>query len=750
MVKGERQETELNEQEMVVTDELGQAILLINSLIPQNRSCVEPMDLVKAIFSIEGTKGRETIRIASNRKFSEVNNLTQIKQGHGVFAGSPVIKLNTGGGEISCSATLESLFRSAQEVAGVGNQIDSGHVILAETKRVNSEVLSIMRAAGVANVNSEFIERVMSSMDERDLYQESGRKTIPGFNQLTAKELVQVDALRTIDLMGMDLDEVVVKPEWVLDVLAAVETSGLVIIDTDRSDLVEMIITDMAQKLSGNGEMFDYSSLVVVDPGFLTEDPEGTMREALNRGRGGILLLPDVAELITNQSLKTAISKGKIKVISYANKNDWRSLKKRDRFLQKAAHVELEPASEEEIVKMFLPRIVMLEKQLGGEMEISITPESIEKAVEMASEYMRSMETTEGVWVLLRRAAMNLKIAASNLGGLMDGRISDDREINMIDVMVACEQITGIEVMTDDPEKYLKMESALSKRIAGQNEALTAVSDIIRESKAGLKDPNTPIGSFIFLGPSGVGKTELSKALAEFMFGDEKSLIRLDMSEYREGNSIARLFGAPPGYIGYDEGGQLTEAVRRRPYSIITLDEIEKAHPDVWNTLLQILSDGRMTDGKGQVVDFRNTVVIMTSNIGSKYFDPDLNLSREETVEAVNEKMKATFRPELIGRINEKVVFNSLNMEVMKLIVNIQIDKLNRLLEDKNVTVSLTEASVQKLAELGYSPEYGARPLRKIIRREINKPLTQLILKGEIKTGETVVDVDSEGQIILT
>jgi ATP-dependent Clp protease ATP-binding subunit ClpB len=286
------------------------------------------------------------------------------------------------------------------------------------------------------------------------------------------------------------------------------------------------------------------------------------------------------------------------------------------------------------------------------------------------------------------------------------------------------------------------MEDALHARVIGQHEAVSAVSDAIRRSRAGLSDPNRPIGSFLFLGPTGVGKTELCKALAEFMFDTEDAMVRLDMSEFMEKHSVARLIGAPPGYVGYDEGGYLTEAVRRRPYSVILLDEVEKAHPDVFNILLQVLDDGRLTDGQGRTVDFRNTVIVMTSNLGSARIQEHAGEDYETMKAAVMEVVSQHFRPEFINRVDEMVVFHPLEREQIKAIAGIQLAQLRRRLVAIGLELEVSEAALELLAEAGFDPVYGARPLKRAIQQQLENPLAQKILSGGFSPGDTVtVDV---------
>jgi ATP-dependent Clp protease ATP-binding subunit ClpB len=283
------------------------------------------------------------------------------------------------------------------------------------------------------------------------------------------------------------------------------------------------------------------------------------------------------------------------------------------------------------------------------------------------------------------------------------------------------------------------MEDALANRVVGQGEAVQAVSRAVRRARAGLNDPSRPLGSFIFLGPTGVGKTELTKALAGFLFDDDNALVRLDMSEYMEKHSVSRLIGAPPGYVGYDEGGALTEAVRRRPYQVVLFDEIEKAHPDVFNVLLQVLDDGRLTDGQGRTVDFRNTLVIMTSNLGSEYL---VNLGEDQDASEVRDEVmgvvRASFRPEFLNRVDEIILFHRLKRTDMAGIVAIQLKRLEQLLTDRRIDLDLGEDAIKWLAEKGYDPAYGARPLKRVIQQSLQDPLAEKILSGEVHDGMKV------------
>jgi ATP-dependent Clp protease ATP-binding subunit ClpB len=346
-----------------------------------------------------------------------------------------------------------------------------------------------------------------------------------------------------------------------------------------------------------------------------------------------------------------------------------------------------------------------------------------------------------------------------DLAELTDKRLLKE-EVDAEDIAESISRATGIPVtrmLQSEKEKLLHLEDELHKRVVGQQEAIEAVSDAIRRSRAGLQDPKKPIGSFIFLGTTGVGKTELAKALAEYLFDDESLMTRIDMSEYQEKHTVSRLVGAPPGYVGYDEGGQLTEAVRRKPYSVVLLDEIEKAHPDVFNVLLQVLDDGRLTDNKGRVVNFKNTIIIMTSNMGSSVIQERFEDVNEENVEEVVEStrvevmalLKQTIRPEFLNRIDEIIMFRPLMKSEIRGIIEIQLNNLKQMLEENAVQLNFTEYALEYLAEHGYDPQFGARPLKRLIQKNIVNPLSKKLLSGEVtKQAPVLVDV-FDGMVVF-
>jgi len=500
--------------------------------------------------------------------------------------------------------------------------------------------------------------------------------------------------------------------------------------------------------------------------------------------------------------LKPALARGELRCIGATTLDDYHQHIEKDSALERRfAPIFVEEPTVEETIEM----LKGLRPRYEEHHQVAISDEAIEAAARLSDRYVKDRFLPDKAIDLIDEAASKLRIAIFSLpedlkkmkleiGQLMaeeetawqnrnyeqaaivkSKRLKLEEEfktkketwkaergldevVREADIAAIISDWTGIPVsrmLETEAEKLLHMEERLHERIVSQDEAVSAISDAIRRARSGLKDPRRPIGSFIFLGPTGVGKTELAKALAEFLFDDEDALLRVDMSEYQERHTVSRLIGAPPGYVGYEEGGQLTEAVRRRPYQVILFDEIEKAHPDVWNALLQILEDGRLTDGQGNVVDFRNTVIIMTSNIGTQYMPkgggtlgfrtPSEPAETEKMRSNIEEALKKTFRPEFLNRIDEVIIFQRLSKEDMKRIVDLQMKDIRQRLREQGLDIQLTEAARDWLAEKGYDPAFGARPLRRTLQRLVESPLSKKLIRGELKPGDELqIDIEND------
>ncbi len=537
--------------------------------------------------------------------------------------------------------------------------------------------------------------------------------------------------------------------------------------------------------------------------------------EEVQRAEGEIILFIDELHQVVGAGggggaidagnmMKPALARGELQTIGATTLDEYRQYIEKDSALDRRfAPVYVEEPNLEDTIEM----LYGLRDRYESHHRITISEEAIEAAVRLSDRYVTGRKLPDKAIDLLDEASAKLRVALysipSRLREMKDviDRLMTEEETagmardyehaaqlkvqrlqledeyereryvwqkeNTLDEVVDAEDIaqvvaqwTGIPVnqmLETESEKLLRMEEALHHRVIGQEKAVAAISDAIRRARSGLKDPKRPIGSFIFLGSSGVGKTELAKALAEFMFDDEEALIRIDMSEYREQHNTSRLFGAPPGYVGYEQGGQLTEAVRRRPYRVILFDEIEKAHPDVWNSLLQILEDGRLTDGQGRTVDFRNTVIIMTSNLGTEFARRGgaLGFVRADEEEAIVDHQKIeralrdTFRPEFLNRIDEIVIFSPLSQADMEKMVDLQMRNVAERLLETGMEIHLTEPARHWLAAQGFEPAYGARPLRRTIQRYVENPLSTRLLRGDFGAGDLIVIDELNGQLVF-
>ena len=725
-----------------------------------------------------------------------------------------------GAGQVFITPRVNRVIEGAQEEASRLNDeyISTEHIFLAILGNRSTPSSRFLREAGVTRERvMDAIGEIRGGQRVTDPQAESRYRTLERYS----RDLTRMAAEGKLDpVIGRD-DEILrviqilsrrTKNNPVLIGEAGVGKTAIV------EGLAQKIVSnDVPEILMGKRVVELDLAAMVAGSRFRGEFEERLKAaiEEVQRARGEIILFIDEIHQVVgagaaqgaldaSNMLKPALARGELQTIGATTLDEYRQHIEKDSALERRiAPVFVEEPSIEETIEM----LHGLKGRYEAHHDVTFSDDALVAAARLSHRYVTDRHLPDKAIDLMDEAAASVRVALYSMPAYLkemrneidrlmaqeeqaalagdyqaaaqyktqrlqieaeyDQKYNAWRQDNTLDEVVDEHDIaevvakwTGIPVsqmMETEAEKLLRMEDELHKRIIGQDEAIAAVSDAIRRARSGLKDPRRPIGSFIFLGSSGVGKTELAKALAEFLFDDEDALLRIDMSEYREQHTTARLFGAPPGYVGYEEGGQLTEAVRRRPYRVILFDEIEKAHPDVWNALLQILDDGRLTDGQGRTVDFRNTVIIMTSNLGTEFarrggtlgFVPSADRVAVTDHEKIEKALKETFRPEFLNRIDEVIIFSPLTIEQVEQIVDLQMAEIAQRLEEQGLTVELTDAARRWLARQGYDPAFGARPLRRALQKYVESPLSVQLLRGDFPDGSRVVVDATEEQGII-
>ena len=737
-----------------------------------------------------------------------------------VLRASPKVAIYGGGtGQVFITPRVKRIIDLANEEANrlKDEYISTEHIFLAVLSERNTAVARILSEAGITKERVyESVKDVRGGQRVTDPQAETRYRTLEKYSRdltAAAKEgkldpVIGRDAviLRVIQILSRRtknnpvlIGEAGVGKTAVAEGLAQKIASG----DVPEILLGKKVISlDLGAMIAGSrfrGEFEERLKAAV---------------EEIQKAQGDIILFIDELHTVVgagaaqgamdaSNMLKPALARGELQCIGATTLDEYRKHIEKDAALERRfSPVFVEEPSVEDTILM----LKGLRDRYEAHHKVSITDSALEAAAKLSQRYVTDRSLPDKAIDLMDEAAAKLRVALYSLppdikelkteidrlqteedassasrdyqraaeikverlrkeqefGKKRDTWEAEqhlDEKVDENDIAEVISQWTGIplnQMLETESAKLLQMEERLHERIIGQDDAIHALADAIRRARSGLKSPKRPIGSFIFLGSSGVGKTELAKALAEFMFDDEDALVRVDMSEYREQHSVSRLFGAPPGYVGYDEGGQLTEAVRRRPYRVVLFDEIEKANPKVWNSLLQILDDGRMTDGQGRVVDFRNTVLIMTSNLGTEFVQRSGSLGflhREgegedkDNQEKIEKSLKATFRPEFLNRIDDIIIFSPLKLEDVERIVDLQLKELRDRLKENNVSIELTDAARKWLAKQGYDKMFGARPLRRALQKYIESPLSVQMLRGDFVSGDTVLVDMKEEQI---
>ena len=737
-----------------------------------------------------------------------------------VLKSSPKANIFGGGaGQIFITPRVKRVMEIANEEATKLNDefISTEHLFLAILSEKNTPASRILIESGVERKRIlEAIMQLRGGQHVTDRKAESRYRTLEKFS----RDLTQLahdnkldpvigrdeEILRVIQILSRRTkNNPVLIGEAGVGKTAIVEGLAQKISNNDIPEILmgkKVISLDLSAMIAGSRFRGDF------------EERLKSAIEEVQRSAGEIILFIDELHTVVgagaaqgamdaSNMLKPALARGELQCIGATTLNEYQKYIEKDAALERRfAPVYVDEPSIDETIQM----LQGLRDRYEAHHKVHFTDNAINAAAKLSARYVTDRFLPDKAIDLMDESAAKLRVALysmpsdlkkmkSEVDHLMaeeeqagmerdyeraarkkaerlrlEGEFTEKRDkweadhkldevVDESDIADVVSQWTGIPVnqmLQSEAERLLGMEAKLHERIIGQEEAIHAIADAIRRARSGLKDPNRPIGSFIFIGPSGVGKTELAKALAEFMFDDEDALVRLDMSEYREQHTASRLFGAPPGYVGYEEGGQLTEAVRRRPYRVILFDEIEKAHPEIWNSLLQILDDGRLTDGQGRMVDFRNTVLIMTSNLGTEFIrrggtlgflQKDGTQEDQEAQQKIEKALKETFRPEFLNRIDDVIIFSPLTLEQMYDIVDLQMNEIRTRLAEHGLKVELTDTARKWLAKEGFDSNFGARPLKRTLQKYVESPLSVQLLSGDFKENDSVlVDLDEEKQ----
>jgi hypothetical protein len=759
--------------------------------LPRNRSLLTKVDLLLAIAQGKGS-GANFLRYAltmttaddgsiyNPRSLAQLVDSLRNWQGQ-TTAMEPIAgTLKIGDGTFPIGTSLRDLLAISRQIASA-QPMETGDVVAGDASSAGSILVPILSAWGAEVAASVLPRYAGSDYSKRQGDFEDGANAI-AFQASPASDvpvsvpkpgLIAASALSgrpaSHDLLAeakASADKPVVRPELASSIVEALDQLALVVLVTQAAYESDALVWDLANLIaSDDGGVLHYKNLIAPDTGELDGSPFNTLSVALNQARGGIVYAPNMQEYLADNNVSSLVQKalggGDTKLIVSMLYSDWKT--EQGKPIYRRGRAILLPAPKaDEIKRIFLMRKSDLERQHSqGDLHITISEQAIAELARLTAKY--PVDPLE----LLTSAAMGVRMSESQgLRKLRRVAYNADKTVDPDDIDMALEKMTGIVVAPEDPERYLHMEDELKKSIIDQDQAIHVVSEAIITALGGIKDPKRPTGAFIFMGPTGVGKSEMARALTTFLFNDPNGALRFDMSEYMEKHEVARLIGAPPGYIGYEEGGQLTEAVRRKPYSVVLFDEFEKAHPDVINATLQILEEGKLTDGKGQVTDFSNTIIIFTGNVGADAYqligqtDNDGKVITEERVkDSIREQIRKTFRPEFLNRIGDEnveagesniVIFNTLKRDDMLPIEEIELAKMNKLLSENRLTLSVSDELKARLAQEGYSEQYGARPLVRLIKRKLGFPIAQKTLRREFVAGDNVTAALVNGEIVFS
>jgi AAA domain (Cdc48 subfamily)/C-terminal, D2-small domain, of ClpB protein len=769
---------------------LQQAFAAAVKNLPPSRSALTRADLLLAIVQLKGT-GSSYLRYAltltrgedgsiyNHRTLAELASALVDWQGQAALGEAIAGSLTVADMTWPIAASLRDLLATSRQYASA-QPIETGDVVAADAGFPTSILVPILSGWGAQVAGSLLPRYAAAGYSGRPEDVEDGAVVVVFKEEhvvVTPSTVVPAGTstpgqgehggLRDLlaEAKGRP-DRTVVRPDLADNLVGALDQAPLVILVTPRAYEAEAAVRDLANLIASDDKgILGYKNLVEPDRADLNSNPYNTISSALSQAAGGILYIPNLQDYVRNANVEGLVEKAintpNLKLIASLSDEAWKE--ERAKALYRQGRAILPPSPRlDEIKQILLAQKTNLERRYSrSNLPITIGDPAIAELAKLGARY--PVDPLD----LLANAVMGIRMSESEgLRKLQHLAFSPDRKVDAVDVDLALQKLTGIVVSPEDPERYLHMEDELRKSIIDQDQAIHVVSEAIITAMGGIKDPKRPTGAFIFMGPTGVGKSELARALANFLFNDPNAVLRFDMSEYMEKHEVARLIGAPPGYVGYEEGGQLTEAVRRKPYSIVLFDEFEKAHPDVMNTTLQILEEGKLTDGKGQVTDFNNTILIFTGNVGSEAYqsigqsDAEGKVITEARVkEAVREEIRRTFRPEFLNRIGDEptapdesniVIFNTLKREDMRPIEEIELAKLNKLLAENGLALTVSEELETQLAQEGFSEQYGARPLVRLVKRKLGFPIAERTMRGEFKPGDKITASLAKGEIVFS
>jgi hypothetical protein len=775
---------------ITVSNSLRQALTSAAGDLPRNRSLLTNVDLLLAIAQGKGS-GANFLRYAltmttgddgsiyNPRSLAQLVDSLRNWQGQTTPAEPVAGTLQIGDATVPIGMSLRDLLAISRQIASA-QPVETGDVVAGDASSAGSVLVPILSAWGAEVAGAVLPRYAGSDYSKRQEDFEDGANSITF--QASAASTVPTSATKpglvappppsghpaSHDLLAeakARADRPVVRPELASSIIEALDQLTLVVLVTQAAYESDALVWDLANLIaSDDGGVLHYKNLIAADSNALDGSPYSTLSMVLNQAHGGIAYARNLQEYLADNNVSGLVQKAlgsDTKLIVSMLTADWKT--EQGKPFYRRARAILPPAPKADEIKwIFLARKSELERQHSqGDWHITISDQAIAELARLTAKY--PVDPLE----LLTTSAVGVRMSESQgLKKLQRVAFNADKAIDPVDIDLALEKMTGIVVAPEDPERYLHMADELKKSIIDQDQAIHVVSEAIITALGGIKDPKRPTGAFIFMGPTGVGKSEMARALTIFLFNDPNGALRFDMSEYMEKHEVARLIGAPPGYIGYEEGGQLTEAVRRKPYSVVLFDEFEKAHPDVINATLQILEEGKLTDGKGQVTDFSNTIIIFTGNVGAETYqligqtDNEGKVITEERVkDSIREQIRKTFRPEFLNRIGDEnaepgesniVIFNTLKREDMLPIEEIELGKMNKLLAENGLTLSVSDDLKAQLAQEGYSEQYGARPLVRLIKRKLGFPIAQKTLRREFSAGDKISATLVNGEITFS